>query len=422
MTNTPGSESPGTSSDSPEPEDGQRSHAPVPPQSAGPPTGTGGPPGWSPQQPPPTSGWARWTPPPGTQPPPGPGPRWGGGWGAPPPGGGWRQSPWARAQAPKPGVVPLRPLRVGDMLDGAFTTLRLHWRAVLSATFVIALFTEGAAVAIQGLFIDDTGLDTLQDNPDPSLSDIFHSAGGSFAALGLTSLVTMIGTVFATGMLGLVISRAVLGRPVRTRDLWRDARPRLLQLLGLTGLIAVILYGVIAVAVLPGVLVALSGAEDGGAALGSLGLLGGSIVAVWLGVQWNLASPTLTMEKQGVVAALKRSPKLVRGSWWRVLGVQAVGLLIALLISTIIEIPFTLIASRVAGDDFSSFFSSDTTPSWTYLVIAGVGQVIAATVTLPISAGVTALLYVDQRIRRESLDVELVRATATAQTQANSGV
>ena len=35
---------------------------------------------------------------------------------------------------------------------------------------------------------------------------------------------------------------------------------------------------------------------------------------------------------------------------------------------------------------------------------------VASTVTLPISAGVTSLLYMDQRIRRESLDIELARA------------
>src|SRR5436189_5109997 len=38
----------------------------------------------------------------------------GAGYGAPP--GGWAPPP----QAPKPGVIPLRPLAVGEILDGAF--------------------------------------------------------------------------------------------------------------------------------------------------------------------------------------------------------------------------------------------------------------------------------------------------------------
>ncbi|MFC4036329.1 hypothetical protein ACFO3J_33525 [Streptomyces polygonati] len=411
MTNAPGSESPGSSSDSPEPEDGQ-SPASAIPEPAGPPAATAGPPRWAPQQPPPVSGWANWTPPPGAQQPQDGPPRWGQGWGATPPGGGWQQGPWIPAQAPKPGVIPLRPLRMGDMLEGAFTTLKLQWRAVLTVTFAIALVTVSVSVVVQGLFVGDTHLKSLQDDPDPSVGEILHSFSGTFVSLGLMSLVTIIGTVFATGLLGLVTSRTVLGRAVRSRDLWRDARPRLGQLLGLTLLIAVMLYGVILVGVLPGALIALAGGENGGAALGSLGFFGGSIVAIWLWVQWSLAGPALTLEKQGAIAALRRSSKLVRGEWWRVLGVQFVGLLIAGVISTLIEIPFIAIGSLVADDGSSSLFGSDSNLSWTYLVISGVGQLLASTVTLPISAGVTTLLYMDQRIRRESLDIELVRAAA----------
>jgi hypothetical protein len=420
MTNTPGSESPGSSSDSSEPVDGQ-SPASSPPEHPGPPTRPVGPPRWSPQQPPPVSGWAQWTPPPGAAPSQGNPPRWGGGWGTPPPARGWQQGPWGRPDAPKPGVIPLRPLGVGDMLSGAFTTLRLHWRAIVPVTFLISMVTVSASVLMQGLFLDDTRIKSLQDNPDPSVGDILHSSSGSLTVLGLTSLVTMVGTVFATGMLALVTSRSVLGRPVAVRDLWRDARPRLLNLLGLTALLAVILYGVLAVAALPGVLVALAGAADGGAALGSLGLFAGGIVAVWLGIQWSLATPALALERQGAVPALKRSAKLVRGTWWRVLGIQFLGLLIAGIISAMVEIPFTAIGASIGSHGLNSLFGSDGNPGWTYLAVSGVGQVLASTLTLPISAGVTALLYMDQRIRRESLDVELTRA-ATTPANADSGL
>ncbi|WNI15771.1 glycerophosphoryl diester phosphodiesterase membrane domain-containing protein [Actinacidiphila sp. ITFR-21] len=308
---------------------------------------------------------------------------------------------------------------MGDLLDGAFSTLRLHWRAILLATFAIALVTEGVAVVVQGLFLDDTRINDLKDNPDPSVRDILHAVSGSFAALGLTSMVTMIGTGLATGLLALVAGRSVLGRTVSPRDLWRDARPRVPQLLGLTLLVVVVLGAVLTLSALPGILVALAGAEDGGAALGSLGLIGGTVTCVWLWVQWSLAAPALTLEKQGVVAAMKRSAKLVRNSWWRVIGIQIVAVLIATLMGTIVEIPFSLIGSAVSGDDVSSLFGSEGNPGWTYLVITGVGQVLSSTITLPISAGVTALLYMDQRIRRESLDLDLVRAAA-AQTDANT--
>jgi hypothetical protein len=44
------------------------------------------------------------------------------------------------------------------------------------------------------------------------------------------------------------------------------------------------------------------------------------------------------------------------------------------------------------------------------LLISGVGQIVAGTVFYPFTAAVTALIYVDLRMRREGLDVELLRA------------
>jgi hypothetical protein len=426
MSSTPGHE-PGTS-DSAEPEDGDR----PPAQGSGDQNiqqddqrGHGGRPGWASRQPPPAQGWGRWAPPGGPQPgpqapppnvPPQGGPRWGtppGGWGGPQDGSGWQPGArWggSQPQAPKPGVIPLRPLGVGDIIDGAISTLRRHWKAVVGITLAVGACIQAANVVLQHHFVDDGSLEKLRDNPEPTMSDIMHAMSGSFAAAGSGVVVTMIGSIVATAMLTMVVSRAVLGRDVTAAEAWRDARPQLPRLLGLTLLIPVLLCGVLAVSALPGVLVALAGSADGGAALASLGLMGGCVVAVWLWILWALASPALMLEKQGIIPALKRSAKLVRGAWWRVLGVQLVALLLILLASSIIELPFMLVGSGVAGGGASGFMSTDDASSWTYLSIVAIGGVLAATVTLPISAGVSTLLYMDQRIRRESLDLELVKA------------
>src|SRR5882757_5158035 len=389
MTNTPGNESPGSSSDSQEPDDGQSR--------------------WSAQQPPPVQGWARWAPPPGSQRPQNDEARWGNGV-TPPPPGAWQQNSWDRPPAPKPGVVPLRPLSLGEILDGAIATLRGHWRAILGAAFVISLVTEGVSVVVQGLFIDDTRIKALQDNPDPSVSDILHSLGGSAAASGLLGLVTAVGTFLATAMVAIVTSRSVLGRTVTAREALAELRPRLPKLIGMIALVLLAFCGVLGASALPGGLIALAGAETAGGALMTLGLLGGMVTVVWLWIQWSLAAPALVLEKQEPVAALKRSAKLVHGAWWRILGIQFVVVLLAAIVGVIVEMPFSLIGSAVTGDEFTSLWGSGSDVGWTYLIINGVGQLLAATLTLPVTAGVVSLLYMDQRIRRESLDIDLARA------------
>ncbi len=77
----------------------------------------------------------------------------------------------------------------------------------------------------------------------------------------------------------------------------------------------------------------------------------------------------------------------------------------------IIAIPFTIIGFVVDGEALSGLLSgSADSVGWPFLIVTGIGGVITSAVTYPISAGVTVLLYVDQRIRREALDLELIRA------------
>lgn len=79
--------------------------------------------------------------------------------------------------------------------------------------------------------------------------------------------------------------------------------------------------------------------------------------------------------------------------------------------ASIIVIPFAVIAAALSGDGLSGFFSSDSgSLGWTFLIVSGIGSVIGSMLTFPITAGVTVLLYIDQRIRREALDLDLARA------------
>jgi len=166
-----------------------------------------------------------------------------------------------------------------------------------------------------------------------------------------------------------------------------------------------------AVGALPGIIVAIAGNSDGGIAVTILGIVVCFIVAIWLMVRFSLASPALMLEKQGVLKSIGRSSKLVRGSWWRVCGIQLLAAIIANVLASIIVIPFTFLAALLAGDDIGGFLTSTTgNTGWTFLIITGIGSVIGSMLTFPITAGVTVLLYIDQRIRREALDLDLARA------------
>ncbi|MFC4609335.1 glycerophosphoryl diester phosphodiesterase membrane domain-containing protein [Streptomyces maoxianensis] len=395
MNDTPGWAPPGSA-----PSDGQDGGVPQP----APPADESSPASnWSKEQPPPGQ-WSAPTAPtaPGANrvpaPPPPPAPGWG---------GGQPRGSWGRPPAAKPGVIPLRPLGVGEILDGAVSTLRAHWRTVLGITITVSVITEIGNILVDRYLLPDPPEVNPDADPSEALRQSVDSLQSSLIAMGPVLIITLIATLFTTALLTVVISRSVLGRPVTLSEAWHEARPRLPQLLGLTLLLPLISGGIMAVAILPGLLLG----DGGGVALSVLAGLAACVVILWLMIRFALASPALMLERQGIVASLRRSAKLVQGAWWRTFGIVALTLLLTLLVSMIIAVPFALIAFAVDGSGIGDLFAG-TTPDfgWPFLIITGVGSVIASSITYPISAGVTVLLYIDQRIRREALDIELARA------------
>ncbi|MFE5484596.1 hypothetical protein [Streptomyces sp. NPDC056527] len=391
MNDTPGWTSPGSA-----PSDGQDGTGV--PRPATPGDANGSAPQWSKEQPP----AGQWSPP--TAPVPGqaPAPQPGQGWGGPPQHGNWGKPP-----AAKPGVIPLRPLGMGEILDGAVSTMRTYWRTVLTITVTVAVISQVADILVQRFLVPTAPAIDPNASPDEAMAQLGDSLQTSLVGSIPAILILLMATLVSAALLTVVISRAVLGRPVSIGAAWQEARPRLLQLLGLTLLLPVISAAIIFGAMLPGIL--LGDVTDG--ALVVLGALVGVVVVVWLMIRFSLASPALMLERQGVIQSMKRSAKLVQGAWWRIFGITLLTQLLLLIVGMIITVPFAILAIVVDGEGFSGLASGSTPEfGWSFLIITGIGGVITSAITYPISAGVTVLLYVDQRIRREALDLELARA------------
>ncbi|MER6472039.1 proline-rich domain-containing protein [Streptomyces collinus] len=447
MTDTPGWASPGSapSPDGREPgasgPDGSTDRpgpAEPPAQPGAHPQGPG--PKWSSEQPP-AGQWSAPTGPPSpgqAPPPPPPGPGWGGAQpggpggygggahGGPPGGhsgygtpggpgawGGWNGGWGGPPPAAKPGVIPLRPLGVGEILDGAVSTMRTYWRTVLGISLTVAVLTQLGVLLLQGFVLKNSETTATLNNPDASPDEMLRVVGSLAVGSGAVLVISVVAGIIATALLTTVTSRAVLGKPVSAGEAWRDARHQVPKLFGLLFLLGLISFGVMLAGALPGIVCAIAGGGKGATvALFALGLLAALVVLVWLTVRFSLSSPALMLERQGIVKSIGRSAKLVRGSWWRVLGIQLLAAIIANIVSSLVVIPFTLIAGAAGGEGMVGIFSTATseTPSWTFLILSAIGSVIGSMLTLPINAGVTVLLYIDQRIRREALDLELARA------------
>lgn len=355
------------------------------------PPGSGAPPGWSRRQPPPyAGGW------------PGggaPGPA-----GAPPP----RPGP----AEPKRGIIALRPLGLGEILDGAITYIRQNPRATLGLAAIITTVSTCVQLLTQFAVLGEA-VDIAQSGAAVEFEVAIDLLSGTLTVAAVAAVVGFLAQLVLTGMLTAAVGRAVLGRRARIGDVWRDVRPRLLPLFGLAALLTLIFLALLALVIGP--VAALVAADVALAVTIPAGLvLGAAAVAaaVWLYVGFALATPALVLEHASVVAALRRSWTLVHRGFWRVLGILVLTGLIASLLAVVLQMPFAIPQQilMVVDPDPSS---------WTFraaLTIGALGAIVAGTVVAPFSAGVRALLYVDQRMRREGLDIALHSATGTPES------
>ena len=160
----------------------------------------------------------------------------------------------------------------------------------------------------------------------------------------------------------------------------------------------------------PGVVAAAAGAGDLAAVLLLAGGAGGLLLAVLAGLRWSLAAPVLVLERAGVTTAMRRSWRLVNGSAWRVLGILLLAAIITYIGQVIIAVPTGVLAGLPAQGQSSPYGSLPVT--FAQLLISGIGTIAGGAVFYPFNAAVTALLYIDLRMRREGLDVRLAQSAA----------
>lgn len=306
----------------------------------------------------------------------------------------------------KPGVVPLRPLGLGELLDGAVGVLRRYPRPTLGLSAVVAVVTTLANVllllsAFRPL-VDPDSTAAIETGSSEALE---AALGGAAVGGLLTAVLALLSGAVLTGILTAVVGKAVLGQPFGLGEAWAQVRPLLLRLIALAFVVAT----ASAVPLLVTVLLAGLLLVVGGAALLVVVIplvLAGCAAAVYLYVRLSLAPCALVLEKVGLGASLRRSSVLVKGDWWRVFGISLLTVVVAQFVALVIQAPFELLGYGSAGDVLSG---SDALGTRT-LIASSIGSILAATLVAPFTSGVRALLYVDRRIRAEGLDVALTAA------------
>lgn len=366
-----------------------------------PPYGPTGPPG--PGGPPPPDGV-----PPGAQgPPPWPGPSpWPDGQQWTTPGPGW-------TPPPKPGLIPLRPLGFGTLLGAPFQELRQNPKGTIGSGLIV----QAVTVVLTVVVMVPVTVWAFSRIDQAAAEDAAEITAGSVLALALTALVpvlvSLIGSAFVQGVVVTDVARGTVGEVPRLSALWKATWPRLGSLL-----LWLLLYAGVAVAVLAvlgGVFAALLTLGTVGAVVGTavliIGLVGFAVVAAWVMTKLAVVPSIIVMERASVRRAMARSWSLTGGYFWRTFGILILVAVIVNVAAQVVTTPVSLMAGIVPV--VLDPTGSDPTASLVVLIVGEVVllmlSVVIAAITTVVRSAAAALIYIDLRIRKEGLDLELIR-------------
>ncbi len=279
-------------------------------------------------------------------------------------------------------VPALRPLGFGEILDVGIKIFFRNAKTLLKLVLFVVM-PVNVLSALVLLSVPDSSFDigniTSEDaiNADGQLT--FDTSGfwPWFAGIGITTALGLLASTLATAACFNAIVTAYLGE----KPEWR----RSLSFAGRR------LHSVVWVSVL-------------GFLLPMLGLLLCVFPGIWLYGLFAVSVPVLLTEGTKGVKALGRSKRLVTGRWWNVFGVIVVSTVLASIVSGVL-------GGLAAGTAFAAPDNDVLNVLVTY-----VANTIAATLTVPFTAAVIVVLYIDLRVRKEAFDLQVLATSIGVDT------
>jgi len=333
--------------------------------------------------------------------------------------GGGAQPGWT--PPPKPGLIPLRPLDLGTILGASFRVLRRNPKP----TFGAALLIQGSVYLLLILVVAGVlfnAVSRVNSSTSQNTDQISAGATGlTIVASIIPALLAVIASAVLQGIIVLEVSRGAVGEKLTLRALWTKARGRIGALIGWASLLVLALTVVLGAIVVIIVLLVV-GLGTGGiiaaVLIGVLAFFGLVVTFAWLSTKLALVPSVLMVERLSIRDSVARSWSLTRGYFWRTFGITLLVAAIIGFVSQVASIPLSIVTqlATVLFDPQGQKGSGVTVLLLTVGVLAVVIAVVIQSITSVVQSATTGLIYLDLRMRKEGLDLELVRYVEAKQS------
>jgi hypothetical protein len=254
----------------------------------------------------------------------------------------------------------LRPMSLGELLDRAFFLYRKHFAlfvGIAALPHLVLLTFQLIGVAVRPRTL------------------------GAFAATtlvwSLASIVVYLGVVAASqGATVMAVSRVHLGNSTSVSESFAGIKGRILSL-------ALIMIGV-----------------GLGVGIGFILLI---VPGIILALMWALAIPVAVLEDTGLRESTSRSAELTKGSRGRIFMIGFLFVILLYIVYILWEIPILAAIGIFARANRPM----TVLPVWTQIAFP-VGSFLTQCLVSPLLTIALALVYYDQRVRKEAFDLQLM--------------
>ncbi len=292
----------------------------------------------------------------------------------------------------EPAAGGFSPMGLGDILGGAFKQYAENWQRLLLIVAVITvpmylIVDLLVSMAFDAAVTTETTVIAGQTVQVPSVNSA--AVGSALALTFVASAIAVVVGFIVQAAIARGAAASIAGGGISVEAAYAFGLKRLGSFIWIA-----ILVGVI-VGLAPVVLIVLFAFIA--PLLLALLVPAAIVYMIFVGTMLAVTIPALVVENKRGTEALSRSWELVKGHFWHVFGTILVAMLIAGFVAGVI------------GGIFGGMGGIN--GNW---VMRWIGDSLAAIITTPFTALVAVLLYVDVRVRRESLTVEGLRQELAA--------
>ena len=295
----------------------------------------------------------------------------------------------------------LGPRNLGDILSETFAIYKSNFLRLIAIVAIVQVPVVVLSI-IPNLLLPSYG-----GGPTETMANGFFSI-----VLGVASLVV---SILMAGAVIHAVSEQYFNQPVNIGRAYGFAWHRLGDMFWAGVLAYLAIVGILVAAAIISLIISIAiGGEIYSGWMGGAMVYAGILIlivtppALYLAITWIFMFQAALLEDCGPRAALSHSSALVKRSWWRILGIVLLLVIIVMAITIILYAPAIMgVVNEAANEATTSFipYAATEPMSWT-MIAAMIGAVIGNIVCTPIFMIGITLLYFDLRVRKQGYSLD----------------